>query len=130
MLFGVRQLAATLSQRACSRPVSQKDDPLPHGQQAGLTESGSKLPHSRMTSSNSPTKITSSAGGGAFQRMKCDGSRAEAAVVEMVRVELTAFVPGVTLAGKNEQVDRPGRLEQPSVMAPGNAPNCGVAVTL
>ena len=43
---GVRQLAAALIPRACSRPRSPKARYTLHGQQAGLSESGSKLPHS------------------------------------------------------------------------------------
>ena len=62
--------------------------------------------------------------------MHCGSMRDEAAVVESMSVEVAAFVPGVRLAGENEQVDRTGRLEQPSVMAHGKVPNCDVAVTL
>jgi hypothetical protein len=42
--LGVRQLAAALIPRACSRPSEPGVVP---GQQAGLLESGSKLPHSK-----------------------------------------------------------------------------------
>src|SRR6516164_8629619 len=81
------------------------------------------------SNNNSPTN-TSVAGGGAFQPWKCDGRKAEVAVVASLSVEVAAFVPGVTLAGENEHVDRAGRLEQPSAMGPGKEPDCGATVTL
>ena len=45
--YGVRQLAAALIRRACSRPHLPIRGTPAHGQQAGLRESGSKLPHSK-----------------------------------------------------------------------------------
>src|SRR6516162_640537 len=80
------------------------------------------------SSNNSPT--TSVAGGGAFQPWKCDGRKAEVAVVASVSVEVAAFVPGVTLSGENEHVERAGRLEQPNAMGPGKEPDRGATVTL
>jgi hypothetical protein len=43
----VRQLAAALTRRACSPPPRPKPGVARHGQQAGLSKSGSKLPHSK-----------------------------------------------------------------------------------
>ncbi|MGA9058758.1 MAG: hypothetical protein WB763_19855 [Terriglobia bacterium] len=45
---GVRQLAAALVPRACSRRRWPTRRAAVHGQQAGLRKSGSKLPHSKV----------------------------------------------------------------------------------
>jgi hypothetical protein len=82
------------------------------------------------SSSTNPTNMASVAGGNVIRTRKRGSAKAEAAVVESVSIEVAAFVPGVRLAGENEHVARAGRLEQPSVMALGKAPNCGATVTL
>jgi hypothetical protein len=49
--FGVRQLAAAFSAASLLAVVLSRGRP---GQQAGLQESGSKLPHSKAAASRSP----------------------------------------------------------------------------
>src|SRR5215472_16001025 len=81
------------------------------------------------STSNTPTNITSVAGG-ALQPRKCHGSKADAAVVASVSVEVAALASGVMLAGENKHVVRASRPEQAKFMAPGKEPNCGATVTL
>ena len=52
-------------------------------------------------------------------------TRAEAAVVETVSMDVTVFAPGVAEAGENEQEARLGRPEHASVMELVKAPFCG-----
>lgn len=71
---------------------------------------------------------TGSSGG--FSRLVGTAGTPDAAVVEIVSVELIGLAPGVNVLGENEQEVRVGRPEQLSVIAFSNDPNCGVAVNV
>ena len=77
------------------------------------------------TSTNPPNLSLSANMGSSGARSAGGPSRADAALVEIVKVDDTVLVPGVAEEGENEQEARLGRFEHASEMELLKAPFCG-----